>query len=93
MPKGEFFNGTDEVAEDSGPLSAALIVGISYLCGALFVDFSGAVGCTESFVADSLWCPYGHCSFGCCFSSIRNGSVETSLEKSPFSFWSNCYYL
>lgn len=42
--KREFFNGTDAVAEDSGPLSAALIVGVSYLCGALFAIFPVLLG-------------------------------------------------
>lgn len=42
--KREFFNGTDAVAEDSGPLSAALIVGVSYLCGALVAIFPVLLG-------------------------------------------------
>lgn len=42
--KRVFFNATDEVAEDSRPLSAALIVGISYLCGALVAIFPVLLG-------------------------------------------------
>lgn len=42
--KRVFFNAAGEVAEDSGPLSAALIVGVSYLCGALFPIFPVLLG-------------------------------------------------
>lgn len=42
--KRGFFNATHEVAEDPSPLSAAFMVGVSYLCGALFPIFPMLLG-------------------------------------------------